>query len=202
MNLRSLMTPKSEDEILKSLKGLSNYNILRKSIDNEFIKGIELALQKELDKYEIDLIKLKIFYTKNKEIFKILFNKVKDKLNEDQIYILEKYKLGLHQDEKKDYEIWFKEQLTDLKIIKSKIYNNTIIYKKNDEVLYINNYFKDNNLFYINSDKIYNILYNNYHFGSDEFLLLIRGMVKKYLNLENNITITIVKDSDMIKFIK
>jgi tRNA U34 5-carboxymethylaminomethyl modifying enzyme MnmG/GidA len=56
-SLRDLMTPKSDDEILKSIKGLSNSDLLRKSIKFEFIKGIELALQNELTNMILNLLK-------------------------------------------------------------------------------------------------------------------------------------------------
>jgi hypothetical protein len=180
-SLRDLMTPKSEDEILKSLKGLSNSKLLEKSIDNDFIKGIEFALQHELTTVDINFIKDKIFEIKNKEIVKLLLDKVKDRLTEDQIYILEKYKLELHQNEFKDYEVWFKEQLTDLDINRSTKYSNILIYKKDGEVLY--NYNEEIGYFWIDYDKIWSVFQSKYHLNYYEIKLITKDMVEEHLNL-------------------
>jgi hypothetical protein len=67
-SLRDLMVPKSEKEILKSLKKLSNTQLLVKSIDNDFIKGIEFALQHELTKSDINYIKSNLIYVKIKKL--------------------------------------------------------------------------------------------------------------------------------------
>jgi hypothetical protein len=181
-SIRNLMTPKSEEEILKSLKGLDNSELLRKSINNEFIKGVELALQNELKYDDIHLIIYKIFSIKNKEFIRLLLGKVKNKLSEDQIYIIEKYQLGLHQDEEKEYEIWFKEQLTDLEISRSIKNPDLIIYKKNDKVLY--NYDKKNGWFDINYNEIWSVFESKYHLKYDEISLLTKGMVEEHLNLK------------------
>jgi hypothetical protein len=182
-SLRDLMTPKSEEEILKSLKGLDNSDLLRKSIENEFIKGIELALQNELTEVDIEFILIELYYTKNKEIVKLLLDKVINELNEDQIYLIEKYILGLHQNEEKDYEIWFKDKLTDLNISKSTIYSNILIYKKDGVTLY--NYNDITNWFYINNERIWSVFESNYHINYSEIKLLTKNMVQEHLNLKN-----------------
>jgi hypothetical protein len=181
MNLRSLMTPKSEEEILKSLKGLDNSDLLRKSIENEFIKGIEIALQHELTKTDIDLIKENLYFINNKEIIKLILDKVRNELNDDQIYIIEKYKLGLYQNEEKDYEIWFKEQLTDLDISKSTKYSGILIYKKDNVALY--NYNEENGYFWIDYGKIWTVFDSKYHLKENEIRMLTKGMVEEHFNL-------------------
>jgi hypothetical protein len=190
-SLRDLMTPKSEDEILKSLKGLDNSEILRKSIKYEFLKGVKIALQNKLTTSDIEFIIINIFYIKNKEIFILLLEKIKDELTEDQIYIIEKYVFGLHQNEEKDYESWFKEMLTDLEISRSLIFNYLLIYKKDGEVLYI--YKEKNKYFYIDYDNIWLIFEEKYHLNSQETRLLTKNMVEKYLNLKD-ITINYIKN--------
>jgi hypothetical protein len=179
-SLRDLMTPKSEEEILKSLKGLSNSELLQKSIENEFVKGVELAFQNELKGLDINFIKDKIFEIKNKEIVKLLLDKVINELNDDQIYILEKYKLGLHQDEEKDYEIWFKKMLTDLEVNRSK-YSDFLIYKKDGVVLY--NYNEKNGNFWIDYDKIWSVFKSKFHLKENEIKLITKDMVEEHLNL-------------------
>jgi hypothetical protein len=182
-SLRDLMVPKSEEEILKSLKKLDNSDILYKSIEYEFLKGVELALQNKLTKGDITFIKDDIFKIKNKEIVKLLLDKFKDKLTVEQIYIIEKYKLGLHQNEEKDYEIWFKTMLNDLNVSRSTIISYYLIYKKNGIALY--NYDEKNNNFWIDHDKIWSVFESKFHLNYDEIKLLTKGMMEEYLNLKD-----------------
>jgi hypothetical protein len=192
-SLRDLMTPKSEDEIMKSLKGLDNSEILKKSIDNEFIKGVKIALQHKLTDNNINFIKYKIGNINNKEIVRLLLNKVSNNLTENQIYIIEKYKLGLHQNEEKDYEIWFKELLTDLDISRSKEDVDELIYKKDGKVLYYyNEKYKD---FYIDYYKIWLVFKEKFQFNNNEIRLLTKGMVEEHLNLMG-ITIPFTEGND------
>jgi hypothetical protein len=170
------------------LKGLSNSDLLKKSIKNEFVKGVEISLQQELTEVDINNIIYKIFKIKNKEIIKLLLDNIRNELSEDQIYILEKYQLGLHQNEEKPYEIWFKKMLTDLEISRSTKYSDTLVYKKNDVVLY--NYDEKDRYFYISYDKIWSIFDKKYHFNSNEIKLLTKGMVKEHLNLKDIITVS------------
>jgi hypothetical protein len=181
-SLKDLMTPKSEEEILNSLKKLSNSDLLKKSIDNEFIKGVELALQNKLKYDDIHLIKYKIFYIKNKEIVRLLLDKVRNKLTEDQIYIIEKYVFGLHQNDEKEYENWFKEMLTDLEISRSTKDPDVLIYKKNNIILF--NYNEKSGSFNINYDKIWLIFEEKYHLNFYEISLLTKCMVEEHLNLK------------------
>jgi hypothetical protein len=182
-NIRDLMTPKSDEEILKSLKGLSNSELLQKSIINNFAKGVEIALQNELTKDDIKFILNNISYIKNREIFKLILDKIRNELTEDQIYIIEKYKLGLHQNEEKDYEIWFKEMLTDLDVSRSTKYSDTLVYNKNDVVLY--NYNKKIKWFYISYDKIWSVFDKKYHLNYTEVKILIKSMVEEYIDLND-----------------
>jgi hypothetical protein len=185
-SIRDLMTSKSEDEIMKSLKGLSNSELLQKSIENEFLKGVEIALQHELTKSDINLIKANIFYIKNKEIVKLLLDKIINELTEDQVYILEKYIFGLHQDEEKDYEIWFKEQLTDLEINRSIKNLDYLIYKKDGDVLY--KYNEKEKWFLINYDKIWSVFKSKFHLNFDNIRILTKGMVEEHFNLKGILT--------------
>jgi hypothetical protein len=186
-SLRDLMVPKSDDKILNSLKKLSNLDILRKSFKYDFIKGVELALQNELTTDDINYIIANIFYIENKEIIRLLYNKIKYNLNKDQIYIIEKYIFGLHQDEEKSYERWFKEQLTNLYISKSKQHNDILIYKKDDDVLF--NYNEKNGWFYIDFNKIWSVFQSKYHLNYNEIKILTKDIVEEQLNLKVIITI-------------
>jgi hypothetical protein len=192
-SIRDLMIPKSEDEILKSLKKLNNSEILRKSIENEFVKGVELALQNELTEDDIEFILIELYYTKNKEIVRLLLDKIRNELTDDQIYIIEKYQLDLHLDEEKDYEIWFKEMLTDLEVSRSTINSEYLIYKKDGEVLY--NYDKKNEWFYIDYNNIWSILESKFHLKYGEISLLTKGVVEEHLNLKGITSIKQTRDS-------
>jgi hypothetical protein len=182
-SIRDLMTPKSEEEILNSLKNLSNSELLYKSIKYEFIKGIELALQNELTKNHINYIEEQIFYIKNEEIVKLLLNKIKAELSEDQIYIIEKYQLGLHQYKQKTYERWFKTMLTDLDVTRSRKNSDVLIYKKGNVVLY--EYNEKKGWFDMDHDKIWSVFKSKYHLNFDEIKLITKNMVKKHLNLKD-----------------
>jgi hypothetical protein len=183
-SLIDLMIPKSDVEILKSLKGLSNYNILRKSIENEFLKGVELALQNGLTSNDIDYIISNIFFINNKEIINLILDKIRNEFTNDQIYILEKYVFGLHQNEFKDYEIWFKTtMLTNLNISRSKQNPIFLIYKKDNVILY--KYNENNRYFWIDYDKIWSIFKSKFHLNYYEIKLLTKGMVEEHLNLKD-----------------
>jgi hypothetical protein len=187
-SLRDLMTPKSEEEILKSLKKLNNSDLLKKSIKYEFIKGIESVNFNELTNIDIYVIQINIYFIKNKDIVRLLLDEIKDKLSEDQIYIIEKYKLGLHQNEETEYERWFKKMLTDSDISISKYYDNELIYAKNGIVLFIYN--KKEGIFDINDDRIWSVFESKYNFNYDEIKLLTKNIVEKHLNLKNIITMS------------
>jgi hypothetical protein len=186
MNLRELMTPKSEEEILNSLKKLSNSDLLQKSIENKFLKGIELALQKELIKDDIFFIKNNLFTINNKEVVRLLLNKIKDYLTEEQIYLIEKYKLRLHQDIEKDYEIWFKEQLTDLNISRSTENTDILIYKKDE--IYLYKYDERFGYFYIDASRIWSVFGTKYYLKYNEIKLLAKSIVEEHINLNGIIT--------------
>jgi hypothetical protein len=195
-SIRDLMVPKSEDEILKSLKGLSNSDLLKKSINNDFIKGVEIAFQNELTNADIKFIKETIYFIKNKEIIKLILEKVRNDLTEIQTYIIEKYKLGLHQNEEKEYEIWFKTMLTDLVVSRSKENSNVLIYKKDRNVLF--NYNEKNRCFLIDYKKIWSVFESKYHINYNEIILLTRGIVEKHFNLKGMLILTTSKNIHLL----
>jgi hypothetical protein len=193
-SLRDLMTPKSEEEILKSLKisNIDNTDLLIKSLDNNFLAGIKIALENEIKILNVNFFKQKIFNLTNTDVIKFIINnnKLCYILDADDKYILEKYKLGLHQDEEKNYEIWFKEMLTDLDISKSTINSNIITYTKNNNVLYY--YDKKNNEFWYKHIKIWLVFNSRFNLNSYNINMLTKYMVEKYLNLNNIKTYSII----------
>jgi hypothetical protein len=181
-SLRNLMTPKSEDEILKSLKGLDNSDILQKSIKYEFLKGIKLALQNELTENDISFIKENICNIENLQIIILLLDIIKNKLGKEGLYLIEKYKLGLHQDEEKPYEIWFKTQLTDLDIDKSKQDNQIILFKKDKDILFYYN--ERNKRIFINFSKIWIKLSLNFNLNFGDIKILTKYIIINQLKLD------------------
>jgi hypothetical protein len=193
-SIRDLMTPKSEEEILKSLKKLDNSDILRKSITNNFVKGVEIALQNELTENDIKFIKEIIYFVKNKEIIKLILEKVRNELSLNDIFFLEKYIFGLHQSEEKEYEKWFINILKNIEIKPFNKYNiNTQkIEKDYNFMIYFNSkkqtillYDKLSNRFKVNYDLIYRILIEEYNLNVYQITLLIKYLIEKYLNLKN-----------------
>jgi len=98
-------------------------------------------------------------------------------------YIIEKYKLGLHQNEMKDYEKWFLKQLNGLNVYRSK-YNNFLIYKKGSSVLF--NYNEINYIFYYDYDKIYSIFLLKFDINYQLQKILVKGLVEEHLKIRVN----------------
>jgi hypothetical protein len=181
-SIRDLMTPKSEEDILKSLKGLSNSELLQKSIKYEFLKGIEIALQNELTINDIQFIQNYLLYSINIDIIKLLItnNQIINKLDKISIYLVEKYKLGLHQHKEKHCEKWFKNILDN--IYEFDKYNNTIIkYKSNG---YNFSYDILTNYFWFDYDSIWYIFEKIYNLNYMQISLLTKYMLEKYLNIK------------------
>jgi hypothetical protein len=124
----------------------------------------------------------------SKEIFEYLLSikEIKEKFNQNEIYIIEKYKLGLHQNEMIECEKWFLDQLTDLEVFKSKHYQNILIYKKGDNVLF--NYDEKSYDFYHDFYKIYKIFESKFDLNYLCVKLIVKGMVEEHLKIMVNTT--------------
>jgi hypothetical protein len=188
-SLRDLMTPKSEEEILKSLKGLDNSELLEKSYNYiiQYIPGIKLALTKKLSENDLNYLYNMFFYNKekNEEAFKILVfdEQFRKRLSDDEIYIIEKYMYNLHQDELKNYEKYILNYINNYKI---SYIDNKILYKNsNFENIFIINKI-ENNITYIDIDLDFqDELKNKYKLTYYGYMWLIKYMFEKYLNLKN-----------------
>jgi len=149
-SIKDILKPKSNDKIGEDLFKLSPSEILRKSIEFNYLNGFRYLC-------------------------------VNDLVDETTKYILEKYELGLHQDEPlKDYEKWFLNQITDLNISRSK-HNNILMYKKNNEVLF--NYDEDNYTFYYDYDKIYSIFKSKFNLNNQLINILVKSLVEEHLKI-------------------
>lgn len=143
----------NDSEILSKLKSLSTDKIIEQSTKNNFKLG-----------------------------FKYILDERKSELNNDEIYILEKYGLDLHQHKKREYETWFKKQLSGLESFPSKDNKNFIIYKKDNIILY--NYDLTEHTFWIEYNNIWCIFEFTFKIKTNYIKLLTKHLVEKYLNLK------------------
>lgn len=159
------------------MKYLKLYNesvrdFLKPKSDEDIIKGF-----KNMKTYNI--LKMSIDHNL-KSGFKYLVDN--DLICVNLKYIIEKYQMGLHQNEPpKGYEKWLLKQLTGLEIFRSTVNSDVIIYKKDDNVLF--NYNEKNKSFYIEFKNIETVL-RGLSLVSHEIYVLVQGMAEKYLNIE------------------
>lgn len=181
--IKDFLKPISDHDRDKILSKKSIKDIIYLSIQQNYVNGLKLAVDMGLSNSDINYMKNLITDRMDAKILEFLLSipEIRNKYNTCTIYIIEKYKFGLHQqDELKECEIWFIEQLINLK---SYVRNKIIIYKKDDVVLF--NY--NDGYFYVDYDKIWSILESKFELGGISIMFLITSLVQKYLKL-NNIT--------------
>lgn len=188
-SLRDKMKPKTEEEIDKELFSHKDIYILAQSLKNNYFKGVKYALESnlpntiEFGSYIITIMTMMFSNTLNKDILLLLIknDKIREKMGEFKIYIFEKYILGLHQNEQKDCEKYFKDFLKDLKVFNSKN-NKYIIYKKDNMCVF--NYEKEFDNYLVNHE-IFQVLNEKYKLNYSESYVLIKLMLEKYLDKKN-----------------
>ena len=161
------------------MKYLKSYNesiknYLKPKLEEEILKGFENLTSDDIFKKSLEF---NLLYG-----FKYLIDN--NLVDENTKYIIEKYKFDLHQDEIKDYEKWFLEQLTDLKIKKSEEDEYILIYQKDGIILF--NYDNKNNNFYYNHHKIDIIFKTKFKLNDLGVKILVKGMVEEYLKIKVN----------------
>jgi hypothetical protein len=189
-SLRDKMIPKSVEQIDKELFSQKDIYIFTQSLKNNYFKGVKYALESDLPNtiefrsYLNQIITIMFSNKLDKGISLLLIenDKIREKLGEFKIYIYEKYIIGLHQNEQKDCEKYFKEKLEDLDIFKSKLNDKIIVYKKNN-VAIINHDKQYNN--YIINDEIFTFLSKKFNLNYSESYILIKFMLEKYLDTKN-----------------
>jgi hypothetical protein len=190
-SLRDKMKPKSDEEIFSKLNKLSNVSILQQSLKNEYLKGIQYVLDNNRLNYRfLDLITNSITFITNVEILKYLLeNKtIKNYLGKNTVYLIEKYKLGLHQNEIKDFENYIIKELEYTNIEN----DGNINYKKNDKNVLV--YDEDEKEVIIDT-QIKTMLYDKYNFSAKMIAFFIKNIIKKIFNLDIK-TITYNYDFD------
>ena len=187
-SIKDYLKPKSSEEIDKGLMKLSNQEIIEKSLKYIYLNGLKIVVSRGLSNQDIDLIIDNLNRETTKEIFEYLLSikEIKQKFNENNVYIIEKYILGLHQNEMKDFERWFLEQLTDLKIDRYEYNENILVYIKNYKILF--NYDLKNEIFYCSYYKIRSIFRTEFKLNYLTVSILVKGMVEKHLRLRVNTT--------------
>lgn len=97
-------------------------------------------------------------------------------------YIIEKYKLGLHQDEPlKDFEIWLSDIMNNLFIKKSNLNEHYIMYLKNDDILF--SYLSNRKYLYLNKEKICWYISYQFKINNNLISMFIKDIFEKKLNL-------------------
>lgn len=175
------LTVPNDDEILNKMKDYSPIKGFGKSIIHNYLKGIEYYMPK-LDINDINvsaIIESKIYYT-SPEIVKYFLDNYKDFFSDTDIYLLEKYILGLHQNEEKNYEKYIKNNISKYTFKKSTVnLECELIYDENNIV--IGNYFDDNLSYKIINLK--NIMYLNfkykYHLNDNQAKIILKYAFEK-----------------------
>lgn len=196
-SLRDKMVSKSDDEIWNNIKNLNPNELLYQSINNSYLRGVKYVVKNHLDNKNIEYIVNGIYSVKNNDILSYLLSieKIRERINDINIYILEKYKLGLHQNEEKDFEKYIKNLFKNLTVLESKTKPNLIIYKKDNFVFA--NYFKDRIAFLINSNYLWNtLLVKKYKLDFPQFRTILKPLVTKYLSINENFYITFIFADD------
>jgi hypothetical protein len=183
-SLRNLMTPKSEEEILNSLKisNINNTDLLIKSLDNNFYKGVEIALNKKPKILNYNFFREKIFNLTDKKIIELVLtnDNIKYVLNNEDKYILEKYKLGLHQNEERIYEKWINNKLNNIKVFNSNL-NNIVLYEKNNKVLF--NYFIKENVVQISQD-MWTYIQDYFRLDYKIIIIILKNILENKFNIK------------------
>jgi len=151
---------------------------------NESIKSLMTPKEVDFSKLSTDKILTKSVEFDLLDGFKYLIDN--DLVDETTKYIIEKYKLGLHQGELKDYEEWFLNQLIDLNVFKSKNNKNVLIYKKGDDTLF--NYNEENKVFYYDYYKIYSVFESKFELNKLLINSIVKGMVEEHLKIKVDTT--------------
>jgi len=152
-------------------------NVLKPKSDNDILNNLKDLSPDEIFKKSVE------FNFSNG--FKYLIDN--NLIDNDTKYIIEKYKFGLHQNEMKDYESWFINQLNDLNVYRSILDKNVLIYKKNDNTLF--NYNEKNYTFYYDYNKIYRFFKLKFNLNDDQSNILVKGIIEKQFKIRVDIVI-------------
>lgn len=152
-SVRTKMTPKSDEDMLTM--DVDAEHLLSYSFANNYIKGIKFVLDnyKLYGKETKNIISYNIDKIQDYDDLNFLINhpQIRKFLNDDKLYVLEKYRLGLHKGEIREFE----KILIDL-LDKSEFYKSI----NNPNVMICQN-FKENKLYfnyYLKTDKTPNYI--------------------------------------------
>jgi hypothetical protein len=183
-NIRNLMKPKTENEIMDSL--LINNNIeeqINKCIKYNFFPYIENIINDEnitLSDPIINKLITYLYHVDDKIFIKKMLTskKILKNISNNDIYILEKYKLGLHQNEIKSYEDMLLSKIKNFEYKKTNDESRLLFF--NNNVIYINYHIKPKIILY-NYDLIKNLELNN-----SQFNIILKNIMKNIYNIDVN----------------
>lgn len=186
-----LSAPTTE-EILKKLPLDDPKYILNKGFKFNHLGLIKYVIENDNVLNYLDSIKNMIFGL-SKEIVEYLLSipEIKNNLLDDEIYILEKYSLGMHQNEEKPYENQLYNYLHSLN---KRDLNNIIYYTNNNKINILIHYFFENKI-YVNYDVLYydskleNFINRNINYWAINFV--IDTIIKKLIKIDNIIIKTL-----------
>jgi hypothetical protein len=82
-SIRDFLKPKSNDQIDKELLELSNYDIIEKSLEYNYLNGLKIVVNNNLSEVDIDVIINFLNRNTSKEIYEYLLSI--DKIKKDLI---------------------------------------------------------------------------------------------------------------------
>lgn len=185
--LSDKLVPPTDEEILFKMKDKSSLEILYDSISNQYAKGVELALKDTsiiFSRYNwIYILILKM--VTNKDVIKILLdnNDIKSLFSETQIYLFEKYLLGKHNYEIKNYEKYLIELLLTLEKFTNNLNNVTTYYDNNGDAIFFMKENSDYNFITLDENLVHKL--SKYVYSFDDMSLLCRFIFSDYYKLDN-----------------
>lgn len=180
-SIKDYLKPKSDDKIDDELFKLPPSEILRKSINNKYMKGIEYLILNDLIPPQ-RILKLSMDYR-----LKYGYQHLVDKnlVDDTTKYLIEKYEFGLHQNEMKDYEKVLLDCIENCIIKPSKIDHMLDYYVLNESILH--EFMLDSNIL-LHYNRGYDYIHYNFRVIYDiikikdlDISILIRGLFNKYL---------------------
>lgn len=175
-SIKNFLKPKTDDDIKKDLYKLPKNEILKKSINYNFIPGIVDVLNSKVDDSIIRILKNHILNADEKTLSYLINEKIlKKHLDKNYIYLIEKYILGKHEGKTKNYERWFYKQMNKNK---QNHYNKLIFYE--DDIYDTYMYYDNVDTFYINNNLL-QIFYNVFDLNYPLVKFLIQKMLSEKL---------------------
>ncbi len=205
-SVRDLMKGKSDEDLLNM--NVDAEQLLEYSLQNNFMKGIKFVLDnyKLYGKETRFMISHYMSKIENNDDLKYLINdpQIRRILSSDRLYVIEKYRLGLHKNEIREFEKVLIDHLNESEFFKSTINPDIMICKNTkEEIVYFNYYLNDS----LSPNKVsenhkYDLIYHLDQFVKElkddptdrmsrskydiDEQLLVKGVIQDYFNININ----------------